>query len=159
MAGSSLLAPRLVKGAFIRLDVTGIGITPQIIAFQYNAESITRKFKPYEKPQDKEGDKPDLNAQMAPYDPTRNSILRLNSTPRTLSKSRRRIPSLWQLALPTASRQWRCCFIRRLTWVCWRPQSPHLPARWASTAARRQFRNDESRRSYCWSGGQVAWCR
>jgi len=69
MAGSSLLSPKLVKGAFIRLDVTGIGVTPQVIVFQYNSESITRKFKPYEKPQDKEGDKPDLNAKAAPYNP------------------------------------------------------------------------------------------
>lgn len=69
MATTSPLAPKILKGAFIRLDETGIGAVPQTIVFQYNPESLSRKFKPYEKPADKEGDKPDAAARAAPYDP------------------------------------------------------------------------------------------
>ena len=69
MPNTSPLAPKMLKGAFIRLDVTGIGIAPQIVVFQYNPETLSRKFKPYEKPVDKEGTKPDPTAQDAPYDP------------------------------------------------------------------------------------------
>lgn len=70
MANESPLAPLLLKGAFIRLDETAIGAVPQIIVFQYNPESLTRKFKPYEKPaNDKAGEVPDPSARAAPYDP------------------------------------------------------------------------------------------
>jgi hypothetical protein len=69
MTNTSPLAPKLLKGAFIRLDEMGIAPIPQIIVFQYNPESLSRKFKPYEKPVDKEGTKPDHNAKAQPYDP------------------------------------------------------------------------------------------
>jgi hypothetical protein len=69
MATASPLAPRTLKGAFIRLDETGIGAVPQIIVFQYNPENLTRKFKPYEPPADKEGAQVDATARVAPYDP------------------------------------------------------------------------------------------
>jgi len=69
MSTTSPLARKLLKGAFIRLDETGIGPVPQIIVFQYNPETLSRKFKPYEKPVDKEGNKPDPAAQAAPYFP------------------------------------------------------------------------------------------
>jgi hypothetical protein len=69
MASSSPLAPKILKGAFIRLDEAGIGPVPQVIAFQYNPESLTRKLKPYEKPADKESDQQDPAARAAPYDP------------------------------------------------------------------------------------------
>ncbi len=69
MSTTSPLARKLLKGAFIRLDETGIGPVPQIIVFQYNPETLSRKFKTYEKPVDKEGTKPDPAAQAAPYDP------------------------------------------------------------------------------------------
>jgi hypothetical protein len=70
MANTSPLAPLLLKGAFIRLDETAIGAVPQIIVFQYNPESLSRKFKPYEAPaKDKAGEKPDPSARAAPYDP------------------------------------------------------------------------------------------
>jgi hypothetical protein len=69
MASKSPLAPKILKGAFVRLDDTGIGVFPQIIVFQYNPESLTRKLKPYEKPADKEGVQQDATAQAAPYDP------------------------------------------------------------------------------------------
>ena len=70
MANESPLAPLLLKGAFIRLDETAIGAVPQIIVFQYNPESLTRKFKPYEAPSTaKEGETPDPSARAAPYDP------------------------------------------------------------------------------------------
>lgn len=69
MASRSPLAPRILKGAFIRLDEAGIGPVPQIIAFQYNPESLTRKLKPYEQPVDKEGEQQDAAARAAPYDP------------------------------------------------------------------------------------------
>lgn len=70
MATTSPLAPKTLKGAFIRLDETGIGAVPEIIVFQYNPESLTRKFKPYDKPADKQsGDKPDPAARSTPYDP------------------------------------------------------------------------------------------
>lgn len=69
MASSSPLAPKILKGAFVRLDESGIGAVPQIIAFQYNPESLTRKLKPYEKPPDKEGEQQDVTARAAPYDP------------------------------------------------------------------------------------------
>jgi hypothetical protein len=69
MANTSPLAPRILKGAFIRLDETGIGAVPQLVIFQYNPESMTRKFKPYVKPADKEADKRDSTDRAAPYDP------------------------------------------------------------------------------------------
>lgn len=69
MSTTSPLSRRLLKGAFIRLDEMGIGPVPQIIVFQYNPETLSRKFKTYEKPLDKEGTKPDPAAQAAPYDP------------------------------------------------------------------------------------------
>jgi len=57
MPNTSPLAPKLLKGALIRLDETGIGVVPQIIAFQYNPESISRKLKRAEKKEDKEASK------------------------------------------------------------------------------------------------------
>jgi hypothetical protein len=70
MANESPLAPVLLKGAFIRLDETAIGAVPQIVVFQYNPESLTRKFKPYEPPaKEKTDDKPNPSALAAPYDP------------------------------------------------------------------------------------------
>ena len=69
MATASPLAPKILKGAFIRLDETGIGAVPQVIVFQYNPENLTRKFKPYEPPADKEGAQVDATARVAPYDP------------------------------------------------------------------------------------------
>ena len=69
MPNTSPLAPKLLKGAFVRLDDMGIAVVPQIIVFQYNPETLTRKFKPYEKPVDKEGTKPDPNPKAQPYDP------------------------------------------------------------------------------------------
>jgi hypothetical protein len=69
MTGTSPLASKTLKGAFIRLDETGIGAVPQIVVFQYNPESLTRKFKPYEPPADKEGAQVDATARVAPYDP------------------------------------------------------------------------------------------
>lgn len=69
MASESPLAAKTLKGAFIRLDETAIGAVPQIIVFQYNPEALTRKFKPYEKPADKEGNVPDPSARATPYDP------------------------------------------------------------------------------------------
>jgi hypothetical protein len=69
MATTSPLAPKILKGAFIRLDETGIGAVPQIIVFQYNPESLSRKFKPYEKPADKENKIPDAAARATPFDP------------------------------------------------------------------------------------------
>jgi hypothetical protein len=69
MANSNPLARKLLKGAFIRLDEAGIVPVPKVIVFQYNPETLSRKFKPWEKPADKEGTKPDPSAQSAPYDP------------------------------------------------------------------------------------------
>ena len=69
MPNTSPLAPRLIKGAFVRLDETGIGAIPQVIVFQYNPETLSRKFKPFEKPADKDGKGPDPAALAAPYDP------------------------------------------------------------------------------------------
>lgn len=70
MSNTNPLARKLLKGAFIRLDNSGIIALPQVIIFQYNPETLSRKFKPYEKPVDKEsGSKPDPAAQAAPYDP------------------------------------------------------------------------------------------
>ncbi|MDI6104120.1 hypothetical protein QLQ12_36565 [Actinoplanes sp. NEAU-A12] len=69
MTNRSPLAPKVLKGAFIRLDVTGIGPVPQVIGFQYNPESLTRKLKPYEQPPDKEADPLNPAARVAPYDP------------------------------------------------------------------------------------------
>jgi hypothetical protein len=69
MTTESPLTRKILKGAFIRLDETAIGAIPQIIVFQYNPESLTRKFKPYEKPADKEGNVPDPSARSTPYDP------------------------------------------------------------------------------------------
>jgi hypothetical protein len=66
---ASPITPRSLKGAFIRLDEGPVGATPQVISFQYNPESLARKLKPYEKPADKEGDKPDAAARATPYDP------------------------------------------------------------------------------------------
>ena len=70
MSNTSPLARKLLKGAFIRLDSASFLPIPQVIVFQYNPETLSRKFKPYEKPVDKEsGSKPDPAAQAAPYDP------------------------------------------------------------------------------------------
>jgi hypothetical protein len=57
MANTSPLAPKLLKGALIRLDETGIGPVPQVIVFQYNPESLSRKLKRAEAKQDKEASK------------------------------------------------------------------------------------------------------
>lgn len=82
MAATSLLAPRLIKGAFIRLDETGIGPIPQLIVFQYNPETLSRKFKPYEKPTDKEGSKTVTDAKAQPTDPEEeiDVVLELDAT-------------------------------------------------------------------------------
>jgi hypothetical protein len=70
MANTSPLAPRLLKGAFIRLDETPIGPVPQIIVFQYNPETLSRKFKPYEAPaKDKPEGGQNPSALATPYDP------------------------------------------------------------------------------------------
>jgi hypothetical protein len=68
MANNSPLTRKILKGAFIRLDETAIGAIPQIIVFQYNPESLTRKFKPYENPTGKDGT-PDNAPRSKPYDP------------------------------------------------------------------------------------------
>lgn len=57
MPNTSPLAPKLLKGALIRLDETGIGPIPQIIVFQYNPESLSRKLKRAELKEDKEATK------------------------------------------------------------------------------------------------------
>ena len=109
MATASPLAPKTLKGAFIRLDETGIGAVPQIIVFQYNPENLTRKFKPYEKPADKEGAQVDPTARVAPYDPEEEMDVviaaRRDRRPGgagdpSVSRRRRRRPTAW--------RRWRC---------------------------------------------------
>jgi hypothetical protein len=69
VSSSSALAPKILHGAFVRLDELGIGVVPQVIAFQYNPESLTRKLKPYEQPADKQGTQQDPAARAVPYDP------------------------------------------------------------------------------------------
>ncbi|WP_433796248.1 hypothetical protein [Actinoplanes sp. CA-252034] len=69
VSSGSPLAPKVVRGAFVRLDEIGIGVVPQVIAFQYNPETLTRKLKPYEQPADKQGTPQDPAARAAPYDP------------------------------------------------------------------------------------------
>jgi len=70
MPSTSPLAPKLLKGALIRLDETGIGPIPQIIVFQYNPETLSRKLKRAAKKEDKEASKTgDPTAAVQPADP------------------------------------------------------------------------------------------
>jgi hypothetical protein len=83
MANTSPLAPKLLKGALIRLDETGIGPVPQIIVFQYNPETLSRKLKRAEKKEDKEGSKtgkPDETVQPADPDEEFDLALELDAT-------------------------------------------------------------------------------
>jgi len=83
MPNTSPLAPKLLKGAFIRLDETGIGPVPQIIIFQYNPETISRKLKRAEKKQDKEAPKtgaPGETVQPADPDEEFDLALELDAT-------------------------------------------------------------------------------
>ena len=109
MASESPLAPLLLKGAFIRLDETAIGAAAQIIVFQYNPESLTRKFKPYEKPaNDKAGEVPDPSARAAPYDPEEEMDIVISSMRLTIWNSPNDIRSPWSPASLIAWRRWRC---------------------------------------------------
>lgn len=83
MANTSPLAPKLLKGALIRLDETGVGYVPQIIVFQYNPETLSRKLKRAEKKEDKEGSltgKPDETVQPADPDEEFDLALELDAT-------------------------------------------------------------------------------
>lgn len=83
MPNTSPLAPKLLKGALIRLDETKIGFIPQIIVFQYNPEVLSRKLKRAEKKEDKEDpETPKGDAPVQPADPTEefDLVLELDAT-------------------------------------------------------------------------------
>lgn len=61
--------PLLIKGAFVRLEVMGVLVKPDVVAFQYNPEQITRKLKPYERPVAKDDAQNKASDTAAPYDP------------------------------------------------------------------------------------------
>lgn len=80
---TSPLSPKLLKGALIKLDETKLAPIPQVIVFQYNPESLSRKLKRAEKKEDKEGPKtgkPDQTVQPADPDEEFDLALELDAT-------------------------------------------------------------------------------
>jgi hypothetical protein len=44
---TSPLSPKLIKGALVELTTRFIGVVPNVIVFQYNPETMTRKLEPW----------------------------------------------------------------------------------------------------------------
>lgn len=64
-------SPKLIKGALIQLTEGLIGPVPNLVAFQYNPESVTRKLEPWAPPQSTEEPEGEAQTdpQIQPYDP------------------------------------------------------------------------------------------
>ena len=64
-------SPKLTKGALIQLTEGLIGPIPNILPFQYNPESVTRKLEPWVPPEssDEPAGEAQSDPQIQPYDP------------------------------------------------------------------------------------------
>lgn len=62
-------SPWLLKGSFIQLKMGLLGITPNVVVFQYNPETISRGFQAWEPTEDEKVKLPALTSQTAqPFD-------------------------------------------------------------------------------------------
>ncbi|MCP5060077.1 MAG: hypothetical protein GY937_25525 [bacterium] len=71
MASAFPRSPKLTKGALIQLTEGLIGPVPNVVAFQYNPESVTRKLEPWAPPESSEEPEGEAQSdpQIQPYDP------------------------------------------------------------------------------------------
>ncbi|MBV6425964.1 MAG: hypothetical protein KIPDCIKN_00455 [Haliscomenobacter sp.] len=67
---TSPLSPKLIKGALVELSTRFIGVVPNVIVFQYNPETMTRKLEPWSSGSEegKSGAGPE-SATAQPHDP------------------------------------------------------------------------------------------
>src|SRR5262249_46812479 len=73
-------SPKLLKGALIQFSAPLLVPIPNLIAFQYNPESLTRSLTPWAPPSKEDREHPDeklLNQMKQPYDPQETFSLQL----------------------------------------------------------------------------------
>lgn len=77
-------SPLLLKGALVELTSPFLVPIPNIILFQYNPETVSRRLSPWQSPEQPSGDgaegaqaSPETNSRAQPYDPEENLSLNL----------------------------------------------------------------------------------
>ena len=62
-------SPLLLKGALIQLNSSLVGPVPNVVPFQYNPETLSRKLEPWQPEQPKDAEGGQTAGQVQPYDP------------------------------------------------------------------------------------------
>ena len=105
-------SPRLVRGALVQLAEDVIGIVPNIIPFQYNPETLSRKMTPWNPFEVDQTGRGQIAPTAQPFDPKEAITLEIHFD--AADQLEDGDPIAARSASPIASRLSRsCCFHRR----------------------------------------------